>query len=102
MYKSRPEGFLKPNSTEEYPNCHLSTWYPEQVEEGVKQKFGFLNQATIEAILVGIASLCMPIMLFSKPIARGIREKTQPAGNKGRKETRKNRSKNIVNIFLFN
>lgn len=43
MYKSRPEGFLKPNSTEEYPNCHLSTWYPEQVEEGVKQKFGFLN-----------------------------------------------------------
>jgi len=44
----------------------------------------------------------MPIMLFSKPIARVIREKTQPAGNKGRKETRKNRSKNIVNIFLFN
>jgi len=33
MYKSRQEGFLKPNSTEEYPNCHLSTWYPEQVEE---------------------------------------------------------------------
>nr|CAD2180426.1 unnamed protein product [Meloidogyne enterolobii] len=81
MYKSRQEGFLKPNSTEEYPNCHLSTWYPEQ--------------ATIEAILVGIAILCMPIMLFSKPIARVIREKTQPTGNKGRRETRKNRSKNI-------
>ena len=31
MYKSRQEGFLKSNSTDEYPNCHLSTWYPRQV-----------------------------------------------------------------------
>jgi V-type H+-transporting ATPase subunit a len=36
MFKPRKEGFIDPNTGEEYPNCHLSTWYPNQVWIGME------------------------------------------------------------------
>ncbi|KIH46720.1 V-type ATPase subunit family protein, partial [Ancylostoma duodenale] len=62
MFKDRPAGFVqfdKPinasaNEYEELDACYLSQWYP--------------GQSMIEAILVIIAVLCIPIMLFGKPV----------------------------------
>ncbi|RCN53313.1 V-type ATPase subunit family protein [Ancylostoma caninum] len=62
MFKDRPAGFVqldKPinasaNEYEEQDACYLSQWYP--------------GQSMIEAILVIIAVLCIPVMLFGKPL----------------------------------
>ncbi|KAJ1375097.1 hypothetical protein KIN20_038351 [Parelaphostrongylus tenuis] len=64
MFKDRPAGFVElkgeptmngitPQYTE-LDACYLSQWYP--------------GQSTVEAFLVLIAVLCVPIMLFGKPI----------------------------------
>ncbi|MFH4979921.1 hypothetical protein AB6A40_006630 [Gnathostoma spinigerum] len=65
MFKDRFEGYVnmsKPIGTTaggqteyaELPACYLSQWYP--------------HQSSIEAVLVIIAVICVPIMLFGKPI----------------------------------
>lgn len=64
MFKDREPGFVNMtqiiNETNggtryhELPNCYLNQWYP--------------GQSTLEAILVIIAVLCVPVMLFGKPI----------------------------------
>lgn len=71
MFKDREEGFVnmsKPIGQEgghmqyqEYPNCYLGQWYP--------------GQSTVEAILVIIAVICVPIMLFGKPIHHMMQQK---------------------------
>jgi len=56
MFKDRDAGFVEgntPNGTT-YDGCYLNQWYP--------------GQSAIEAILVIIAVLCIPIMLFGKPV----------------------------------
>ncbi|KAL3083894.1 hypothetical protein niasHT_036465 [Heterodera trifolii] len=52
MFKSRDAGFQDDNG-KELPGCYLNQWYP--------------GQSFVEAILVIIAVLCIPIMLFGKP-----------------------------------
>ncbi|KAI3418218.1 hypothetical protein GPALN_010435 [Globodera pallida] len=52
MFKSRESGFVDKNN-KELPGCYLNQWYP--------------GQSFLEAILVIIAVLCIPIMLFGKP-----------------------------------
>ncbi|VDM66709.1 unnamed protein product [Strongylus vulgaris] len=62
MFKDRLEGFVqmdKPinaanNEYMEIDQCHLTQWYP--------------GQSLIEALLVIIAVICVPVMLFGKPI----------------------------------
>ncbi|VDN55879.1 unnamed protein product [Dracunculus medinensis] len=64
MFKDREIGFVnmtniieeKDNKTiyAEYVNCYLGQWYP--------------GQSIIEAFLVVIAVLCIPVMLFGKPL----------------------------------
>ncbi|KHJ84852.1 hypothetical protein OESDEN_15429, partial [Oesophagostomum dentatum] len=49
------------NEYEEAYNCHLAQWYP--------------GQDAIEAILVLIAILCGPVMLFGKPIKFVLEQK---------------------------
>ncbi|KHJ75998.1 hypothetical protein OESDEN_24383, partial [Oesophagostomum dentatum] len=49
------------NEYEEAYNCHLAQWYP--------------GQDAIEAILVLIAILCVPVMLFGKPIKFVLEQK---------------------------
>ncbi|CAI4221348.1 unnamed protein product [Auanema sp. JU1783] len=71
MFKSREPGFVDmskvvSNTTDhvvyqELETCYLTEWYP--------------GQGTIEAILVLIAVLCIPIMLFGKPIHFLLEEK---------------------------
>lgn len=53
MFKDRKLGFSEPNTTKEYENCYLNQWYP--------------GQQYVEALLVVIAFLCVPVMLFGKP-----------------------------------
>lgn len=56
MFKDRGAGFVEgntPNGTT-YNACYLNQWYP--------------GQSIIEAFLVIIAVLCIPIMLFGKPV----------------------------------
>uniref|UniRef100_A0AC35FMI1 V-type proton ATPase subunit a n=2 Tax=Panagrolaimus sp. PS1159 TaxID=55785 RepID=A0AC35FMI1_9BILA len=48
----------------EYPQCHLAQWYP--------------NQQFVESILVAIAFVCVPIMLFGKPICNKIFHRKKP------------------------
>ena len=55
MFKPRGEGFVDASSGKELPNCHLNQWYP--------------GQANTEAVLIGLALACIPIMLFGKPFA---------------------------------
>ncbi|GMS97522.1 hypothetical protein PENTCL1PPCAC_19697, partial [Pristionchus entomophagus] len=68
MFKSREPGFVV-NETRvkglliEKEGCYLTQWYP--------------GQSTIEAILVLIALVCVPIMLFGKPIAFILEQKKQ-------------------------
>ncbi|CAD30450.1 V-type proton ATPase 116 kDa subunit a 1 [Caenorhabditis elegans] len=62
MMKSRNAGFVD-DSGETYPQCYLSTWYP--------------GQATIEIILVVLALVQVPIMLFAKPYFLYRRDKQQ-------------------------
>nr|CAD2195795.1 unnamed protein product [Meloidogyne enterolobii] len=52
MFKERAAGFTE--NGHELPSCFLNQWYP--------------GQSFLEAILVIIAVLCIPIMLFGKPI----------------------------------
>ncbi|VDK73077.1 unnamed protein product [Onchocerca ochengi] len=69
MFKDRPLGFVDEMEIisvndghvtyANWPNCYLSQWYPGQANE---------FQSTFEAILVTIAVICVPIMLFGKPI----------------------------------
>ncbi|VDL80418.1 unnamed protein product [Nippostrongylus brasiliensis] len=67
MFKDREPGFVQldkpiagtgvdgiPQQFQEQEGCYLTQWYP--------------GQSTIEAILVLIAVLCIPVMLFGKPI----------------------------------
>ncbi|KAK6111582.1 V-type ATPase subunit family protein [Brugia pahangi] len=64
MFKYRRLGFLNESKIvsqndghvtyENWPDCYLSQWYP--------------GQSTLEAILVIIAVICVPVMLFGKPI----------------------------------
>ncbi|KAI6222495.1 V-type proton ATPase subunit a [Aphelenchoides fujianensis] len=53
MFKDRAPGFVDENQNE-LPACYLNQWYP--------------GQSGIEAILVIVAVLCIPIMLFGKPL----------------------------------
>ncbi|CAD5226514.1 unnamed protein product [Bursaphelenchus xylophilus] len=53
MFKDRDPGFVD-GTGKQLPNCFLNQWYP--------------GQSMIEAILVIIAVICIPIMLFGKPI----------------------------------
>lgn len=93
MFKDRRLGFLNETKIiaqndehvtyEKWPNCYLSQWYPGQassflmmckVDFQVFLRFSkfFQNrkkfQSTFEAILVVIAVICVPVMLFGKPI----------------------------------
>uniref|UniRef100_A0A914ECH5 V-type proton ATPase subunit a n=1 Tax=Acrobeloides nanus TaxID=290746 RepID=A0A914ECH5_9BILA len=52
MFKDRDPGFAHADGSE-LPNCYLNQWYP--------------GQSKIEAILVIIAVLSIPVMLFGKP-----------------------------------
>ncbi|KAK6748445.1 hypothetical protein RB195_001209 [Necator americanus] len=62
MFKDREAGFVQldkpingsPGQYVEQDACYLSQWYP--------------GQSTVEGILVVIAVICVPIMLFGKPI----------------------------------
>ncbi|KAI6202062.1 V-type proton ATPase subunit a [Aphelenchoides besseyi] len=62
MFKEREVGFVNENLVEK-KNCHLSYWYP--------------HQDMVEKFLVCIALLCVPIMLFGKPICRLFAKKKQ-------------------------
>ena len=95
---------MKWNSTEEHANCHLSTWYPHQVSlHVINSQLNLFQKANVEALLVGIALLCVPIMLCGKPLVRKIRQRYRTFGDAPvvRKDSSRklNRSKNIV-IFL--
>ncbi|VDO38095.1 unnamed protein product [Brugia timori] len=75
MFKYRRLGFLNESKIvsqndghvtyENWPDCYLSQWYPGQASIFlIMLKF----QSTLEAILVIIAVICVPVMLFGKPI----------------------------------
>lgn len=53
MFKERESGFVNGNGTQ-IEQCYLSQWYP--------------GQSLIEAVLVIIAVICIPIMLCGKPL----------------------------------
>ncbi|CAD5219258.1 unnamed protein product [Bursaphelenchus okinawaensis] len=53
MFKDRDPGFVDADG-KQLPACYLNQWYP--------------GQSMIEAVLVIIAVICIPIMLFGKPI----------------------------------
>lgn len=53
MFKDRPAGFVDEKG-HELPSCFLNQWYP--------------GQSMVEAILVIVAVVQIPIMLFGKPI----------------------------------
>ncbi|KAF7635779.1 hypothetical protein Mgra_00004871 [Meloidogyne graminicola] len=59
MFKERAAGFSE--NGHELPSCFLNQWYPGQYNVMLFQSF-------LEAILVIIAVLCIPIMLFGKPL----------------------------------
>uniref|UniRef100_A0A915PWN9 V-type proton ATPase subunit a n=1 Tax=Setaria digitata TaxID=48799 RepID=A0A915PWN9_9BILA len=75
MFKHRPPGFVDESEViarnnnhvtfAEWPNCYLGEWYPRQL--------------TVEADLVVIAVICVPIMLFGKPIYFLLRRKKRNA-----------------------
>uniref|UniRef100_A0A915DBS8 V-type proton ATPase subunit a n=1 Tax=Ditylenchus dipsaci TaxID=166011 RepID=A0A915DBS8_9BILA len=81
MFRKRRKGFIDPQTNMPYYNCHLSQWYP--------------HQAKVEATLVTIALLCIPVMLMGKPLGKLFSK--QDAGTRNRKvSTRKlNKSKNV-------
>ncbi|VDM37841.1 unnamed protein product [Toxocara canis] len=64
MFKEREAGFVNMSRIvrkegqhiiyAEYPNCYLGQWYPAQ--------------SIVEAVLVVVAVICVPIMLFGKPV----------------------------------
>ncbi|KAI1727422.1 v-type ATPase subunit family domain-containing protein [Ditylenchus destructor] len=57
MFKSREPGMAHQNDRKEWEEndqCFLQLWYP--------------NQDTVEAIFITIAVLCIPVMLFVKPL----------------------------------
>ncbi|CAB3403407.1 unnamed protein product [Caenorhabditis bovis] len=62
MMKERNAGFVNDDGVA-YDQCYLSTWYP--------------GQATVETILVIVAILQVPIMLFGKPYFLYKRAKRQ-------------------------
>uniref|UniRef100_A0AC34GPR7 V-type proton ATPase subunit a n=1 Tax=Panagrolaimus sp. ES5 TaxID=591445 RepID=A0AC34GPR7_9BILA len=70
MFKPRAPQFTNVTVLEnetlsaEYPQCHLAQWYP--------------NQQFVESILVAIAFICVPIMLFGKPICNKIFHRKKP------------------------
>jgi V-type H+-transporting ATPase subunit a len=68
MFKERPAGFVNGNNTQ-IDQCYLSQWYP--------------GQSLIEAVLVIIAVICIPIMLFEKPmyILREQRKQKRAVGD---------------------
>uniref|UniRef100_A0A915DEV4 V-type proton ATPase subunit a n=1 Tax=Ditylenchus dipsaci TaxID=166011 RepID=A0A915DEV4_9BILA len=55
MMKSRPSGFLNPNTKDgkPIPQCHLSLWYP--------------GQSFFETLFIPTAVACVVVMLFGKP-----------------------------------
>uniref|UniRef100_A0A0N5ABB5 V-type proton ATPase subunit a n=1 Tax=Syphacia muris TaxID=451379 RepID=A0A0N5ABB5_9BILA len=71
MFKDRNVGFV--NETHvisnagghtqylELPSCYLGQWYP--------------GQSSVEAVLVIVAVLCIPVMLFGKPIYMLVQQK---------------------------
>uniref|UniRef100_F1LBV4 V-type proton ATPase subunit a n=1 Tax=Ascaris suum TaxID=6253 RepID=F1LBV4_ASCSU len=64
MFKEREAGFVNMSQIvrkegpriiyAEYPSCYLAQWYPAQ--------------STVEACLVIVAVICVPVMLFGKPL----------------------------------
>uniref|UniRef100_A0A1I8F1L0 V-type proton ATPase subunit a n=1 Tax=Wuchereria bancrofti TaxID=6293 RepID=A0A1I8F1L0_WUCBA len=54
MLKPRKEGFWNRSSSSEFEQCYLHEWYP--------------NQGIVEKGLLMLTILCIPVMLFVKPI----------------------------------
>ncbi|KAE9556217.1 hypothetical protein FO519_000556 [Halicephalobus sp. NKZ332] len=56
MFKERASGFVEGNTPEgtTFNGCYLNQWYP--------------GQSIIEGFLVLVAVICIPIMLFGKPV----------------------------------
>ena len=71
MFKSREAGFVDKDENE-LNQCYLNQWYPGQVSgvtrhQSPKQSPTCL-QSMVEAVLVILAVICVPIMLLGKPI----------------------------------
>lgn len=67
MFKQRPPQFINFNDSingTEYPQCHLAQWYP--------------YQNIVEPVLVITAAVCIPIMLFGKPLCQKICRPRKP------------------------
>ncbi|CAI5449187.1 unnamed protein product [Caenorhabditis angaria] len=81
MMKDRSPGFVVGTEKEngvwkEVDGCYLSQWYP--------------GQGSIEMVLVIIAVLCIPIMLFGKPIAFILEQKKKAKESQGNVSVRAN------------
>uniref|UniRef100_A0A8R1I515 V-type proton ATPase subunit a n=1 Tax=Caenorhabditis japonica TaxID=281687 RepID=A0A8R1I515_CAEJA len=81
MMKDRNVGFVQDGGKvngeyREQESCYLSQWYP--------------GQGTIEMVLVIVAVICIPIMLFGKPIHHMMQEKKKKKALHGNVTVRAN------------